>query len=81
MTTDFDQFVVSHGFVKSEYDHYVYIKKLTNGSHIYLLLYVDDMLVASKDATQIMKVKQLLSSRFEMRTWVQQDEFWEWILR
>ena len=53
--------------MKSEYDHYVYIKKLTNGMHIYLLLYVDDMLVASKDAAEIMKVKQLLSSRFEMK--------------
>ena len=63
----FDQFVVSHGFMKSEYDHCVYIKKLTNGTYIYLLLYVDDMLVASKDAAEIMKVKQLLSSRFEMK--------------
>lgn len=47
MTTDFDQFVVSHKFFKSEYDHYVYIKKVTKDTYIYMLLYIDDMLVAS----------------------------------
>ena len=63
----FDQFVVSHGFVKSEYDHCVYIKEVTKGTYIYLLLYADDMLVASRDVVDIKKVKQLLSSIFEMK--------------
>ena len=58
--------MVSHGFVKSEYDHCVYINKVTKGTYIYLLLYVDDKLVASRDAVEIMKVKQVLSGRFEM---------------
>ena len=63
----FDQFVVSHRFLKSEYDHCVYIKEVTKDTCIYMLLYVDDMLVASRDAAEIRKVKQLLSSRFEMK--------------
>jgi len=31
------------------FDHCVYYKVLPDGSFIYLLLYVDDMLVAAKD--------------------------------
>ena len=43
----FDSFMLSHGFKKSEYDSSVYIK-IVDGSPIYLLLYVDDMLIAAK---------------------------------
>ena len=53
--------------MKSEYDHCAYIKEVTNDTYIYMMLYVDDMLVASRDAAEIRKVKQLLSSRFEMK--------------
>ena len=44
----FDSFMLSHSVKMSEYDSCVYMK-LVNGSAIYLLLYVDDMLIASKD--------------------------------
>ena len=54
-------------FVESEYNHCVYIKEVTKDTYIYLLLYVDDMFVASRDATEISKVKKLLNSRFEMK--------------
>jgi hypothetical protein len=40
----FDSFILSHGFKRSKYDSCVYIKHV-NGSPIYLLLYVDDMLM------------------------------------
>lgn len=46
---NFNGFMKSVGYLRSEYDHYVYFKKLWNGSFIYLLLYVDDMLIASKN--------------------------------
>ena len=52
----FDQFVISHGFVKSDYDHCVYIKEVTKNTYIYMLLYVDDILIASRDAAKIRKV-------------------------
>ncbi|GJZ26794.1 transposable element [Tanacetum coccineum] len=42
----FDSFMVKHGFSRSAYDCCVYHKKASSGSLIYLLLYVDDMLVA-----------------------------------
>lgn len=55
------------GFRRCEFDHCVYVKVVTGGIYIYLLLYVDDMLVASKSMVEIEKVKKLLSGRFEMK--------------
>jgi hypothetical protein len=44
----FDSFILSYGFKRSYYDSCVY-SKIVNGSAIYLLFYVDDMLIAAKD--------------------------------
>ena len=44
----FDSFMLSNGFKRSDYDSCVYLKTV-NGSAIYLLLYVDDMLIAAKE--------------------------------
>lgn len=43
----FDKFMLESKYTRSKYDHCVYLKKLQDGSFIYLLLYVDDMLIAS----------------------------------
>ena len=45
----------------------VYYNKLPGGEYIYLLLYVDDMLIASKNRSTIDKLKKDLSSEFEMK--------------
>ena len=45
----------------------VYHSKEEDSSHIYLLLYVDDMLIASKNLLAIQKLKSLLSSEFKMK--------------
>ena len=55
-----------HGFKRSEYDSCVYIK-IVDGSSIYLLLYVDDMLIATKSREKITTLKKLLSSEFDMK--------------
>jgi aspartate carbamoyltransferase regulatory subunit len=62
----FDSSMLSHGFKRSDYDSYVYLK-IVNGSAIYLLLYVDDMLIAAKDKSEITKLKAQLSKEFEMK--------------
>jgi hypothetical protein len=62
----FDSFMLSHGFKKSKYDSCVYIK-VVDGSPIYLLLYVDDMLIAAKSRKEITTLKKLLSSEFDMK--------------
>ena len=40
---------------------------MEDGSYIYLFLYVDDMLIASRDKSEIQKPKSLLSSESKMK--------------
>ena len=40
---------------------------LQSGEYIYLLLYVDDILIASKDKKEVCELKVLLNSEFEMK--------------
>ena len=63
----FDTFIVGNGYCRSAYNNCVYHKKHSNGSYVYLLLYVDDMLIAVKDMSQINRLKTQLSGEFEMK--------------
>ena len=49
----FDAFIQSQGFRRSEIDHCLYTKKTKDGSLTLLLLYVDDMLLASKNTYEL----------------------------
>lgn len=44
----FNDFMLSHGYQRSQYDSCVYLKTLSSGHAIYILLYVDDMLITCK---------------------------------
>ena len=55
------------GYQRCEYDCCVYVKSLDSGSLIFLLLYVDDMLIASKSIKEVNKLKSLLSREFDMK--------------
>lgn len=63
----FDSFMIKQGFHRSSYDNCVYIQKLRGGDYIYLLLYVDDMLIASKSKVEIDKLKSKLGKEFETK--------------
>lgn len=63
----FDSFIISCGFNRSRMDHCVYVKHFEDKPPIYLLLYVDDMLLASRDKHEIRKLKEQLKSEFEMK--------------
>ncbi|KAF5775409.1 putative RNA-directed DNA polymerase [Helianthus annuus] len=63
----FDEFMTSSGFARSSYDSCVYYREYCPGNYVYLLLYVDDMLIACKHKEQIKEVKELLKSEFEMK--------------
>ena len=63
----FDEFMVSNGFMRCNYDCCVYFKKINDSVYVYLLLYVDDMLLANKDREVIEELKLLLNSEFEMK--------------
>ncbi|KAG8498774.1 hypothetical protein CXB51_005214 [Gossypium anomalum] len=58
----FDSFMTSHDFKRSSLDSCVYFKKNSDGSFVYLLLYVDDMLIAAKDKGEIRKSAKPIST-------------------
>lgn len=63
----FDSFVISKGYQRSSYDSCVYYNKTDSGCFLYLLLYVDDMLIACKEKEAIRSLKCMLRSEFEMK--------------
>ncbi len=65
----FDVFMHAQDFIRSSYDPCVYMKKVDNTAFgfIVLVLYVDDMLIAAKDKSEIVKLKAQLSSEFSMK--------------
>ena len=62
----FDNFVRDKKYIRSKYDPRVYYK-LLGGDYIYLLLYVDNMLIASKSRSAIDKLKKQFSFEFGMK--------------
>lgn len=59
--------MVRSGFIKSNYDNCVYLKKVKEVIKVYLILYVDNILVASYDRSVIIELKNLLSKKFDMK--------------
>jgi hypothetical protein len=62
----FDTYMLGLGFTRSKADHYVYFK-LGGDRIIYLVLYVDDMLLIGNDKEIIHHVKIQLSYKFDMK--------------
>jgi hypothetical protein len=60
---NFDTYILGLGFVRSKVDHCVYSKK-EGGCFIYVVLYVDDMLLVGNNMDVIKEVKMQLSSKF-----------------
>ncbi|GKB28461.1 retrotransposon protein, putative, ty1-copia subclass [Tanacetum coccineum] len=63
----FDVYMISNGFSRNSYDSCVYFKEFAPGMYIYLLLYVDDMLIACKSKSKIEYTKGLLRKEFDMK--------------
>lgn len=64
---NFDQFIVTHDFKRCSYDCCVYSKTLNPNMYIYLLLYVNDILIACNERTKIEALKKLLNTAFDMK--------------
>ena len=60
-------------------DHYVYFK-LIGDLAIYLVLYVDDMLLIGSEKEIIQDLKSQLSSKFYMKDLGAKTIFWAWKL-
>ena len=63
----FDAFMRSQKFKRSQEDHCLYTRKISDGSLLILILYVDDMLIAGKSIDEIANLKQMLSNQFAMK--------------
>lgn len=61
----FNEFAERHQLKRSQHDPCLYVKT-TESSVIYLLLYVDDIIIASNRIDEIKFLKQKLSQNFEM---------------
>jgi hypothetical protein len=74
---NFDKYILGLGFLRSKVDHCVYSKQV--GNHfIYVVLYVDDMLVVGNNMDVIKEVKSQLSFKFDMKD---VGAFSEWRLK
>ncbi|KAK4386030.1 Retrovirus-related Pol polyprotein from transposon TNT 1-94 [Sesamum angolense] len=54
-------------YKRCAYDCCVYVKNLDDGFSIFLLLYVDDMIIAAKNMHDVLALKALLSQEFDMK--------------
>lgn len=59
--------MVSHGLTESQYDSCVYFRGLHDGSFVYLLFYVDDMLIEAKLVAEVYRLKAELKVEFDMK--------------
>lgn len=62
----FDEFIITHEYVRCNYNCCVYFKLLKDELYMYPILHVDDMLIACKMRDEIEELKQMLNSKFNM---------------
>lgn len=62
----FHEFVVGLGFRRSEADYCLYVRIDSRGT-VYLLLYVDDLMICGDNEVVLQELKEKLSSEFRMK--------------
>jgi hypothetical protein len=62
----FDETIKKFSFKQNEEDNCIYAK-FKNGKFSFLILYVDDILLASSDANLLLETKKFLSSKFDTK--------------
>lgn len=62
----FDKFIKKLNFIRSNYDYCLYVNQ-ANKDPIYILIFVDDMLICCKDKNKIDEVKTSLMKRFAIK--------------
>jgi len=58
--------MIKANYTQCEYDNCIYFKQC-NDDFTYLLLYVDDMLIAARNKIHIQKLKAQLKEEFDMK--------------
>ena len=59
--------MIYNGYYKSKYDSCVYHGNINSDGAVYLLLYIDDILIVGKNSGGIEKLKNLLKREFKMK--------------
>ena len=62
----FDKYITQLGFVKCEFEVCLYVL-VNDNDQIFIILFVDDTLICSKNESNIQKIKQFLSEKFKMK--------------
>ena len=62
----FDEVATTNGFKENIFNQCIYMK-ISERKYIFLVLYVDDILLAANDTDMLVEIKQLLSSHFDMK--------------
>ena len=70
-----DDFIQSVSFSKSDEDHCLFTKPTQDGSPIFLIIYVDDMLLSGRHTRELAKLVRQLRLKFAKL--VRQDTFLE----
>ena len=58
--------IIDHGFVQSKFDNLVFTR-IKGSSIIIILVYVNDILIASNDVDALSSFKQFLDSKFKLK--------------
>jgi transposase InsO family protein len=62
----FNKFATSIGFERSKHDYCLYVRQKNEESLMYMILYVDDVIIAGKSLNRIKEIKTKLQETFEM---------------
>jgi hypothetical protein len=62
----FDEVIRKFGFEENKVDNCVYVK-FRESNFTFLILYVDDIHLASSDRNMLLETKRFLSSKFDMK--------------
>ena len=62
----FDEVVTANGFKENIVDQCIYMK-VSGNKYIFLVLYVDDILLAANDIDLLVETKKLLFNHFDMK--------------
>ena len=63
----FDSYIRQLGYHRSDSDPCMYTRQLANKCRIYMILYVDDMLIAGSNQAKVGKLKRSLHDKFAMK--------------
>ena len=63
----FDNFIQSVGFSKSDENHYLFTKIAQDGSPVFLIMYMDDMLLSGRHTGELTELVRKLWLKFSMK--------------